>query len=188
QACRDGRKDCVRKLLRGNLTNLNTLDADGFSPLHYATTTNHVDIVQMLLDAGADVDVRGSPSIQRIPPIICAAKFNAIESCRVLLRAGADVNITNCYGQTALHHATRRGHSKMVELLLRDGQMDVNVVDRDNTTSLHVAAMIGSNPIIKTLLFCGANITAKDNDGFTAFHLAAREGEEEVLQTLLRTG
>lgn len=61
-----------------------------------------------------DVEVKGSEKIQKITPLICAAKFNAVESCRELIRSRANVNVKDCYGQTALHHATRRTHHKVV--------------------------------------------------------------------------
>ncbi|XP_031563358.1 transient receptor potential cation channel subfamily A member 1-like isoform X2 [Actinia tenebrosa] len=157
------------------------------APLHYAARSNHVEIVKMLLKANADVEVKGSEKIQKITPLVCAAKFNAIEACRVLIQNGANVNVKDCYGQTGLHHTTRRTHHKIVELLLTEGKMDVNVVDVDKTTALHMAAQVGDHLSAELLLFHGIDIEAQDNDGFTAFHIAAREGNTKVLKTLLDT-
>ncbi|KXJ15102.1 Transient receptor potential cation channel subfamily A member 1 [Exaiptasia diaphana] len=188
QACRDGREDIVGRLLRGKMNTINNIDEDGMAALHYAARCNRVEILKMLLRAGADIDVKGSSKIHAMTPLLCAAKFNAIESSKVLIREGASVSAKNCYGQTALHHAVRRQNIKIVELLLTEGKMDVNVVDIDKTTALHIAAHVGDEMSTKLLLFHGIEIKAQDNDGFTAFHVAAREGKNDVLRTLLQTG
>ncbi|XP_020899126.1 transient receptor potential cation channel subfamily A member 1 isoform X2 [Exaiptasia diaphana] len=187
QACRDGREDIVGRLLRGKMNTINNIDEDGMAALHYAARCNRVEILKMLLRAGADIDVKGSSKIHAMTPLLCAAKFNAIESSKVLIREGASVSAKNCYGQTALHHAVRRQNIKIVELLLTEGKMDVNVVDIDKTTALHIAAHVGDEMSTKLLLFHGIEIKAQDNDGFTAFHVAAREGKNDVLRTLLQT-
>jgi len=43
----------VRRLLKGNLNTINVVDEDGMAPIHYAARCNNVDILRMLIQAGA---------------------------------------------------------------------------------------------------------------------------------------
>lgn len=53
QACREGIVDVVRTLLQGSVPTINTLDEEGFAPLHYAARYDRAGIVQLLISAGA---------------------------------------------------------------------------------------------------------------------------------------
>ena len=53
QACREGIVDVVRKLLQGRVPTINSLDDEGFAPLHYAARYDRAAIVQLLISAGA---------------------------------------------------------------------------------------------------------------------------------------
>lgn len=53
QACREGIVDVVRTLLHGSVPTINTLDEEGFAPLHYAARYDRATIVQLLINAGA---------------------------------------------------------------------------------------------------------------------------------------
>ena len=53
QACREGIVDVVRTLLDGRAPTINTLDEEGFAPLHYAARYDRATIVQLLINAGA---------------------------------------------------------------------------------------------------------------------------------------
>ena len=53
QACRDGIVDVVRTLLEGTVPTIDTLDEEGFAPLHYAARYDRAEIVLLLINAGA---------------------------------------------------------------------------------------------------------------------------------------
>jgi len=53
-------------------------------------------------------------------------------------KAGCDVNALGAENQSALQVATDQGYSVMVEILLDHGA-DVNSVDKDGDTALHIA-------------------------------------------------
>lgn len=61
----------------------------GWTPLHWASVTNRLDFMLLLLDAGACVDSRDLAG--RTPLYACAA-FGAVDAAAVLLQAGAAVD------------------------------------------------------------------------------------------------
>lgn len=107
--------------LRGYLDVCITLlrrDADankpGWTPLHYAATGGHVDVIQLLLENHAYVDA-SSPNGST--PLMMAAMYGNVESVQALLDAGADPNIKNDLGLTALDFAKRGRKPDSAELL-----------------------------------------------------------------------
>jgi ankyrin repeat protein len=101
-----------------------------------AAKGGHVDLVRMLLEAGADVD-RRDPDSGRAPlhaAVAAGPEGDALEIVRVLLAAGADVNATTSDGASALDISRvgaarhRRddagqatGHDALAELLVAHG-------------------------------------------------------------------
>ncbi|MDP3654494.1 MAG: ankyrin repeat domain-containing protein [Rhodoferax sp.] len=105
-----GFTDVCRKLI--------ALDADvnkpGWTPLHYAATGGHQDIVQLLLDNHAYIDA-ASPNGST--PLMMAAMYGTAASVKLLLDAGADVDLKNDLGLTALDFARKTQRPDAVELI-----------------------------------------------------------------------
>lgn len=83
-------------------------DADvnkpGWTPLHYAATGGHDDIIQILLDHDAYVDA-ASPNGST--PLMMAAMYGSSSAVRLLLEAGADPTLKNDLGLTAIDFASK---------------------------------------------------------------------------------
>lgn len=99
------------------------------------------DILQLLLDNGADASARSSVGHT---PLQMAAKSGNPALVRLLLDAGADVNAKPAYwsGETAFEAAAKRGYIDVVQLLLDYGA-DINVRSWDDRTGLQIAAEDG---------------------------------------------
>jgi ankyrin repeat protein/cell wall assembly regulator SMI1 len=93
----------------------------GWTPLHFAAQSGNVDSVQLLLDAGADVNARAQAGQT---PILMAASAggSAPGMLQLLLRRGAKVNVPDMQGETALHHAIRGGNLEAAKLLIEAGE------------------------------------------------------------------
>lgn len=53
QACREGLVDIVRTVLQGGATTIDTLDEEGFAPIHHAVRYDRAEIVKLLINAGS---------------------------------------------------------------------------------------------------------------------------------------
>lgn len=114
--------------------NVNTTDEnEGYTALHYACRKGSLDIVSMLLAAGADpnrVDSRKSDGHGGgVRPIHCACMNGNAEIVELLIKHGANLE-EECSSakigflggnHTPLNIAVMKGNSKIVELLLKAG-------------------------------------------------------------------
>lgn len=51
-----------------------------------------------------------------VTPLICASKFDSFDACRVLIQNGAQITKKTCNGQSPLHYAARKGHTRVLEV------------------------------------------------------------------------
>jgi uncharacterized protein len=91
-------------------------DADvnktGWTPLHYAATGNHVEVIKLLLENHAYLDAE-SPNGST--PLMMAALYGGAEAVNTLLDAGADPTLRNTLGLSALDFATRGSRKDAAE-------------------------------------------------------------------------
>ena len=82
----------------------------GWTPLHYAATNGHDDVVKVLLDHSAYID-SGSPN--GTTPLMMAARGGHLSTVKLLLDEGADLRVKNQIGMTAVDFA-KQYHEKVV--------------------------------------------------------------------------
>lgn len=89
----------------------------GYSPLYYAIKCGHVDAVQLLIEHGANINIRYNKD--KYIPLITALTYGHLDCTRCLLENGADPNI----GTLPLIYALDGGHNRyeLVKLLLKYG-------------------------------------------------------------------
>jgi uncharacterized protein len=117
-----GRLDRLRELLADEPARARAFSDDGFTALHLAVYAAQEDAARILIDAGADVDVRSTGSIAQVPPLGTAAFVRSLPLARLLLDAGADVNGHGAGGFTPLDSAYVNGDTELIrELESRGG-------------------------------------------------------------------
>jgi ankyrin len=178
-ASRSGSLAGVKSLLaHGALVNVKEV-AQGQTALMWAVAQQHPDVVQALVEGGADVHARtGSRNevattgvyrdetfgafveVQQggFTPLLFAARSGDAASAKILLAAGANLNDTAADGTSALVVAIHSGHDALASLLLDKGA-DVNAM-RGGYSALHIAVRAGKQELVKTLLARGARVDA----------------------------
>ena len=185
-AAKAGNKQTVRMLLEKEKTDPNskvlTPDHGWRNPLYIAVESNHKDIVQMLLKAGADPnEVLNN---ERITPLMKAAWRNNKECTQLLIKHGAKVNETDIDGDSALHYCAVKNSSACMKLLLAR-KARVNVLNKKLQTPLHQACHVGSVECVKLLVKNGAGLKITDKVGLTPAELAALKDQHSVLDYLV---
>jgi ankyrin repeat protein len=87
--------------------------------LHQAAMYGRTEIARMLIDAGADLDVKYD--YDGWTALHWAVYYGEVEIARMLIDAGADVNAHDNGDRTPLHRAARRGRVEIASMLLDAG-------------------------------------------------------------------
>lgn len=131
----------------------------GRTPIQAAAESGNQNLVDLLLDLGADINAPASPSGGRTA-LQAACFAGHVEMVKHLISKGAKLNGTAAKhgGFTALEAACRVGEKQIVEILLAGGA-DVNARGDSRTggSALHAAAEGGHTEIIRRLLEQGAD-------------------------------
>jgi ankyrin repeat protein len=150
----------LRELLRMGVEPNGLDDEDGLALIF--KTGEYPESTRVLIDAGADVNVR---NYVEATPLFYADPVVS----KMLIDAGADLSATDYQGRTALHVSQS---SEKFDVLIAAGA-DINARDHRGRTPLHQQEdywRVGS------LLQAGADVNARDNDGNTPLHLMSLEG------------
>ena len=127
--------------------------ANHWTVLHDAASEGRLTIAEILLDAGANVNVRNKDGET---PLYWAAKKGRTDLARLLLERKADPNLQESIKQrTPLHEAAFRGYQEITELLVANGA-NINAHDKAGKSPLFYATDEGHNEIVEQLKKAGA--------------------------------
>lgn len=131
----------------------------------------HLDVLRVLLDAGADVNMR-QPTTD-LTALMAASWHGHLAIAKLLVQRGAGRHARTRSGHDALMLAAYFGRIELVDFLLRVG-LDFNGRCNGGETALMRAAKRGHVAVVKTLLEAGADANQADNNGMTALRHARR--------------
>ena len=149
----------------------------GVTALFYASIEGSLESVQILVNAGVDVNLLHKNGDSALSNATCKGN---LEMVKFLIENGADIEKCGCISST---NACILGKFEIMEYLIEQG-IKINIIDTSNEgkTPLHHAVQYGFLNIIKLLLDNGAEINLKDYYGNTAFDLAKNIEIKEYIQ------
>src|SRR5436853_2616584 len=147
----------VKALLQKRV-DVNAPEGDGATALHWAAYRDDLEMVNLLIGAGARVNVAND---LKITPLALAAANGNGAIVERLLKAGAEPDAASEAGVTPLMQAARVGSAESVRALI-DHEANVNVKENDRQqTPLMWAASQGHPGVVKILLDHGADVKAR---------------------------
>ncbi|CAL8073305.1 unnamed protein product [Calicophoron daubneyi] len=212
EAAARGDLDEVRKLLSNGVCP-DVANEDGLTALHQCCIDNVPEMCRLLLRFGANPNARDT---EKWTPLHAAATCEHTELCGILIAHGADLLAMNADGnmpyeccqpgptlslietemdkrgitQEELDDLHRLPECQMLadmETLYKAGK-DLNGLDSQGASLLHIAAACGYEEVTIFLLKHGAKIDLLDRDGWQAIHIAACWGHLEVIERLVNFG
>ncbi|HWD42090.1 MAG TPA: ankyrin repeat domain-containing protein [Fimbriimonas sp.] len=112
RAVKAGDVEKVKALLAANPGLVHARDREQSTPLHHAAWKGHAPLVDVLVDAGADLQAHNENYHWGTTPLHAAAHGNQAKAAEALIRRGADVNALKAsgegrpLGETKAHNAT----------------------------------------------------------------------------------
>ncbi len=169
------RKDLSKKNGLDSLILLNNL-------LVQYTDSNNYEVVQYLLERGADPDATYEDG--DVTPLMYASQNGNYRIAKLLIEKGADVNRAPWDGNTPLFAAVRSGNDSIAELLL-EHNANPNLQNTNGLTPLHYAVGFGYPFITEILLYYGANPDTLDPVGNSPLMIAAFSGAQNCAKILI---
>ena len=186
-AARCGHTETVRYLVGLPEVELNHQDSeDKDTALHLAVCAVQTDVVQVLIDAGADIDTQNDYGCS---PLHTACESGELYIVKMLVRAGAEVRATNDIGCTCLIIAACSGRTEFVRYLVGLPEVELNHQNvTNNYTALHYAVCAVQTDVVQVLIDAGADIDTRGDDGRSPLHTAYNSETPDVVKMLVEAG
>ncbi|XP_066964170.1 transient receptor potential channel pyrexia-like [Macrobrachium rosenbergii] len=177
-AIHNGDLDHITSLLTQNPELVNYIGQAGSSPLHVSCQVHHLEIMNLLLKHGAEVELFDNFGNTALHVAVKECWHDGIKE---LLDHGSSPNeissptgITESYRETPLHTAVRLGDLKSVSMLLQYS-LDLSVKDSNNNSVVHLAASLHRPELLELLVRepkCAFESDNKNSVDYTVFHAA----------------
>lgn len=166
----------------------------GYPALSWAAKGGCDDVVKILLDYGADINViprtKGDGITRFSSPLTDACKAGNVSTIQLLLSKGADANVGRGTSRsTPLTIASALGDIHVVRLLIAHGATPVGHLPTFNPLHHAVAAVSRRKvDVVKALIASGANVNTYNGQDRTALDRACAVGSKPLAEVLIASG
>lgn len=181
-----GLADISKILVEEGKSDIETLDEDGFSAIYFASLWGHHQVVQALLELGADPNMRIEPTDGpgKWSPLVVAADDGFKQCVQFLLDKKANPNIVGPTDiGTPLRYAAVKGHLEICELLIaRGAEPNSPLINPPILIQIITDYTATQNQleIFDLLLEHNADVNAKDSDGVPVLVHAAKSNQSDA--------
>ncbi|KAG8434115.1 hypothetical protein GDO86_012476 [Hymenochirus boettgeri] len=209
-ACAAGDLLEAEEMLTGNSGKevIDSTNADGISALHQACIDENLEVVEFLVNHGANVNQADN---EGWTPLHVAASCGYMEIAEYLLKHSANIAAVNSDGDVPLDLAEDECMENLLRAEITKGGVDTEAAKREEeevmlqdarqwlnagkiedirhpktgASALHVAAAKGYIEVLRLLLQANFDPNVRDKDGWTPLHAAAHWGVEEACRLLV---
>ena len=171
--------------------NLEVVDENSATPLHYAITCSDIETASILLKAGSYIEAPGKDGYK---PLALAIQSRNLDMVRLLLDSGVNIHCRCGPCPNALTYAAQSGGWAVLEEVLALSTLDdINAVDSEGRTVMHIFAQ-GNHwrdeipGMLDKLSQSGASLDAEDIHGSTPLHAAVMAGNLMMVSDLVDIG
>lgn len=194
---------------------INKQNNDKNTPILIASMDRSIDIVNLLINEGADFTIEGNdksiplhyisllgevdllnimlslgsdPNKRNSDNLTPIAVTNNIECINSLINYDADVSVKLPDGQTLLHWSITYGDFNLSKLIISKYPEIINVKDRFNLLPSFLAAFLGKIEILDYLFSLNCDYSGIDSYYRTILNCAAQGGSKETVEYLIKKG
>ncbi|KAL5285092.1 TRPA1 family protein [Megaselia abdita] len=192
-ACAQGAIDIVKLMFavqpQEKRVCLQCNDVQHMTPLHCAAMFDHPDIVEYLVQEGANIDALDK---DHRSPLLLSASRSCWKTVYTLIKLGSDICIKDGSQRNVLHFIIMNGgclpifaeHVKESKSSCRLHDL-LNEKDSTGCSPLHYASREGHIRSLENLIQLGACVNLKNNNNESPLHFAARYGRYNTVKQLL---
>lgn len=170
---------------------INSKDRNGNSPLSIAVSNRDLEMMNFLIENGADVNIE---DYFRMPPIYYAVTKGTTEMIELLINKKASISGYFSYAgekRTLVGWAIDKNSPEKVEVLLKHGASPNGKFDLlaySQNSCLHAAIEKNYSRIVELLIEYRADVNVKNEQGQTPIYLAIRSKRPEMIKLLYGNG
>ncbi|KAL6832323.1 ankyrin repeat-containing domain protein [Trichoderma camerunense] len=178
-------QNAIKMLIQTGKADLDEADDEtGMTPLHWAVMRGHLPVVELLVNAGAQLEIKEKG--RQMTVLGLAIYYQREDIFGVLLRRDANVHVSDKDGRTPLYYAVVWGELSIIQQLVDKG-VDINARTSNGETALFPAIARRNLDAIKLLVEKGADVNAGQEEGHTPLNYAVC-GDTDIMRLLIESG